>query len=1081
MPTAADEFRKKYGLSGASSQLPSLAPLTPPSPSVNSADEFRKKYGLSGAGAGGRVSAKQLESSDGLYNLAVQNGLQDRADALLAQQQGEETKKFFSGGYISDIFDVFNAAQYGITGLLKGKSFNEGVLTRQSFSDKDSLGDLGVPGIIAGVAMDIAVDPLTYIAPWTVLRKIPGAIKLIEAGQKAAFGKMVTKTIDTGIEGVEKTYETLEGGTKLGQYLGQKFVWMFGQDSVYRKTFERSTLNTAVETQNIVELTRAVTKLEPDTAAKLLQKVQPEGFETFRFARTPIADLQKILSQEEYEPVAKLWNKIDDMGQEMVDLKLLSKETYEESIGGYIKNAYLEYEQMQKKGFLGKIGVKGVKERVAGLTGEYAEELGRIDNPAYLLFKTAFDMRKDIENVKLFNSVAEKFATTIAQKGFQQLPVKTARLFTTSTGEKIEMYNKIKELNETLQPLFGELKNTFKADNKVLSEILGLEKQMGELSHLRSEEFTKFFQEGNVISKVVPGYKSIKGAERLPENLQLLGKQAEKFATMKELKNSKAGLELEKLYVNGDLERSGFPTMEKFFDYIKNPFNKTETTVKEVEAIGNLKKLIQLQKDLEKFARKTTGLRELDKRSINDSFRYLESSINKINMEKEGIYEQIGKVQLGELAGKYVPQNIYDALQDVIKPYEEPFGKQLIAHFKFFKVIMNPGTHARNIVSNTLLNWWKLGLGPWRLDRYKEAMEEVIQGGKWIEEAKTVGYGLDTFAAAEMKGLLNSPETMQWGKNLGKVWPTVKQKLGDLYQGEENIAKMAAFIHQRKAGVSIEEAWKAAESATFNYAQVTPFVRKLRESLFGFPFITFTIKSAPIVLETAIKAPHRIGAIGKIKQGIENLSDIHTTDEERAAEPSWVKEGFYVKLPMTDKYGRSAYFDLTYILPFGDLISGNFFEREISRETGIKESFPVSLGKKSPFIALVAELGKNKDFYGNKIWKESDSIEMQTKDLMRHLTKTMAPPLIADELPGGYNSKGVQQQKGLRGAVGASAENQKRTVMEELLRSVGAKVQPLDADIQEGFQEFNKKKQMQALLLENGVLNNMNINYVPKK
>jgi len=40
-----------------------------------------------------------------------------------------------------------------------------------------------------------------------------------------------------------------------------------------------------------------------------------------------------------------------------------------------------------------------------------------------------------------------------------------------------------------------------------------------------------------------------------------------------------------------------------------------------------------------------------------------------------------------------------------------------------------------------------------------------------------------------------------------------------------------------------------------------------------------------------------------------------------------LKMDFYIKLPMKDKQGRSAYFDLTYILPFGDLLAGNFFEK----------------------------------------------------------------------------------------------------------------------------------------------------------
>src|SRR3990167_3871595 len=205
MPTI-EELRQKYGTASGTSTLPSLPSLPPAPTGGGSIEELRKKYGISGGAP--LPSARKLETSNELYNLAVQNGLQDRADDILKQQAGEETKKIFSGGFITDIFDVINAAQYGVVGLLKGKSFNEGVRTRQSFSDKDALGDSGLPGIVAGIALDIAVDPLTYIAPWTIIKRVPGALKLIEAGQKTAFGKMATKTIETGIEGVTKTFET---------------------------------------------------------------------------------------------------------------------------------------------------------------------------------------------------------------------------------------------------------------------------------------------------------------------------------------------------------------------------------------------------------------------------------------------------------------------------------------------------------------------------------------------------------------------------------------------------------------------------------------------------------------------------------------------------------------------------------------------------------------------------------------------------------------------------------------------------------------------------------------------------------
>jgi hypothetical protein len=161
-------------------------------------------------------------------------------------------------------------------------------------------------------------------------------------------------------------------------------------------------------------------------------------------------------------------------------------------------------------------------------------------------------------------------------------------------------------------------------------------------------------------------------------------------------------------------------------------------------------------------------------------------------------------------------------------------------------------------------------------------------------------------------------------------------------------------------------------------------------------------------------------------------------------------------------------------------MSGSFLERGQNMKTGLPESQTTTLMNKSPFIQFVGAKAKNQDFYGNSIWKNSDSSEKQLRDLMIYTTKTYAPPLVSDQLPGGYNEKGERQNKGIMAATGASAENQKRNLMQELMRNVGAKVQPIDADIQETYTEWNKKKALENLLKENNVLNEMNINYIPK-
>lgn len=816
-----------------------------------------KAYTPGSLATAGKADTK---TSEGLYNLAVQSGLKNQADRILATQKGEETKKIFSGGFISDIFDTLSAAQYGVVGMLKGKSFVEGVKTRQSFTDKDALGDKGLPGVIGGIALDIAVDPFTYIAPYTILKKIPILSKLGIAAKTAAFGKRVS----TAIQGTDKTFDAVQGGTKMGKYLAQKLQWMSGADPVFRETFESGLKNTAVSTNNIVSMSKGIAKLKPETAAKLLTKD-----DTGRFIRVTADKLKGVLTPDEFGPVAQLYAKIDALGKEAVDLGLMSEATRKLNEGEYIKNAYTEYETAKKAGVFGRaaIGIKKILPRSKDLTPEGMAKLGQIDNPAYLLFKSGVDLTRDVENAKMFKQVAEKFGTDVAQEGFTKLP---------------------------------------------------------------------------------------------------------------------------------------------------------------------------------------TGTR------------------------------------LGSLAGKYVPDHMASYLNEIIAPSANTIQKQLVANFKFFKVVMNPGTHARNMVSNKILNYWKLGMNPLdpRVIRADlDAVKEIAKGaGKWSDEARPLGYNLDTFASAEMKGLLDSPDVSGAVGKLGGTWQKAKKALGDIYQGEENQAKLAAYIFQRTTnGLNPEDAWKAAESATFNYAQVTPFVRKLRESLFGFPFITFTVKATPLAAETAIKNPQRISVIGKIKQGIENLSDIETTDRERASEPSWVKDGFYIKLPIKDKQGRSSYFDLTYILPFGDLMSGNFFERGTDVKTGLPESQVSALMKKSPFIQTVSAIAKNQDFYGNSIWKNSDPSEKQLRDLSNYLLKTYAPPTISDQLPGGYNDKGERQNKGIISSMGASAENQKRNLMQELLRNVGAKIQPIDADIQETYQEWNKKKAMQNLLKENNILNELNITYQPKQ
>ena len=782
-------------------------------------------------------SKADLKTVEGLQVTAKQTGLGEEAGKVLATK-GEKPKEIFSGGVVSDIFDVLNAVQYGVTGLLKGKSFMEGVKTRQSFSDKDALGEFGLPGIIAGIALDIAVDPLTYISPVSIFKKIPGGVKAVKTVKDAFIS------------------------TRIGQSLGSRLVYRFGQDPVYKALDERRIKNIGVGISNLLDTVRPITKLDAS-------------------AQKAIAEARKLgklddLPSELLIKAKPAFDELDKLGKEAVDVGLLKSEIYQENVGKYIARLYRTKE---------------------------APDIAKIKIPP----------------------------------GAEKKPLRI----------DVSRFMKRKDIPEDVRKAMGEIMEAGYPTAKALVQLKG------------AVENAKFFAEVNT-----------------------------------------------------------------------------------------------------KFA----------KEAIEEGF------------------EKLPEVKtLGQLAGKYVPKPIVDSINEIVRiptVIEKGLSKYIVTPFKFSKVVLNPGTHARNVMSNFMLNNFE-GLSPARLDIYAKAASQIAKKGDLYKEAKAVGLGIDTFASQELRQFLVSPEVSKLGKikNLTKA---TLNKISDLYQKEEEWAKMAQYIYQKGKGLSPEEALKIAERATFNYAQVTPFIRRVREAVWGYPFVTFTYKVTPQVIKTLATKPTKISNVGKIKQGIENMADLKELERERASEPSWVRDGFYIKLPVKDKHGRSMYFDMTYILPFGDLVSGEVLARDVERETGLREPIGTALLKKLPFINIIREIGRNQDFRGDKIVRDSDPPEKQAADLFRYLTKVMTPPLLGEQLPGGITKAGERRPGRIAGILDqekrreAGEEVFGRTPLFELLRNFGLKIDPVDLELQEKFMDKEQQQALTTLLEEYGEIKEFKRPFIPK-
>jgi len=814
-------------------------------------DDLYQKYGL---------KSPDLNTSDGLYQVASQNGLEDKAKQVIRDNSGEEYKQIFSGGFISDIFDVLNVVSYGTVGILKGKGFADGVKNRESFADADAMGQYGLAGTIAGIALDIAFDPFTYIAPWTAAKKIPGVAKGVKAGTKAIFGETVEKSIQVGDK--LKKVANIEGGTNAGKWTAEKLSYMFGADKSFKDAWYKRNMAIGIGTRNTDKTVKMLSSLDKEAQGGLknsLVQTVDIGERTV-IERVPIDELHRTLGTPTFEKIKPIYDKMDKNTQKLIDLGVLSKEKGEENLGKYLKQSYENFLDAKGNKVSGGVGIQGTKQRVEKLSEKAIEN--RIEDPAFLFADTLMRQEKDIADATLLNQLAKTHALDKEAIGYTKM----------SGGKKL----------------------------------------------------------GSLADKYVPDYIA-------------------KYIT------------------------------PEFTDLQKSKFEKNANSV--------------------------MGL------------------------------------------------------------------------FKVSKVLLSPGALVRNGLSNMELMHIKLGIPPGHPD-YLAAAKELKTPGKWTKIFEPVGYK----AGAGFSYELNSFKAKEgWSKGIKNYYNKIIKTAGNIYGGEEDYFKLTSAINTYKKGASAEEAWKAAESALFNYSEVTPFIKNLRTAWYGVPFATFTVKATPIIAEGIVKHPARISYIGKIKNAIEEMSDIKETEKERASEPQWIKDGFFVKLPIKDKEGRSAYFDLTYILPFGDLVSGQFLSRNISRETGVKESIPSALLSKNPALNFIKEISKNQDFTGNKIWKDSDSWEKQLLEIQRHLFKSLAPPPIADQIPGGYNSKNERVQSGIyKSLTPDQKDTQKRTVVQELLKNFGMKIQPVNSDIQESMNEWQKKKGIGTLLSDENVIKEYSSFYQPK-
>ena len=432
----------------------------------------------------------------------------------------------------------------------------------------------------------------------------------------------------------------------------------------------------------------------------------------------------------------------------------------------------------------------------------------------------------------------------------------------------------------------------------------------------------------------------------------------------------------------------------------------------------------------------------------------------------------------GLLSGKFVSKEVWNALKGSFEPSKE-LGENLVLGFKHVKVVWNPASHVRNAFSASIQNWWKMGLGPWRADLYFDAHKEFKSNGKYLKEMKELGFSERTGYMAELmnnyllnKELIGKSIKQQIGSKVGfvKYLKKLDRLMLNSYGHTDNIAKVAAYKFGRSKGLSKEEAYSQAMAATFNYSEITPFVHQMRRAIWGVPFITFALKAVPLTAETLVNNPNRISFFGKVRNDLFKAAGVDG-EQEAEALPDYMRDDMFVmRIPWKDSEGRSMYFDMSYIIPFGAIADGSLLKDPIAS---------------NPVLQLIREVSRNETFSGNKIFKESDDIDSVIVDLTAHVLKLGLPPSATDFMSDGYKRDGTRAASKMGWERWAGINTQdlgpgERTYYQNLFRTLGMGATPYEINSRESAMAYTQQENLTKLLTENGVIKTFNSPYLPK-
>lgn len=389
--------------------------------------------------------------------------------------------------------------------------------------------------------------------------------------------------------------------------------------------------------------------------------------------------------------------------------------------------------------------------------------------------------------------------------------------------------------------------------------------------------------------------------------------------------------------------------------------------------------------------------RLLDKRFAEDAPTDVAIGGDKVIAEwaKENNLEQVkgDKNVVGVLAGRYLPKHIakdVNELTKVPKLIERWYGAYLQA-WKASKTIWNPPTHMRNIFGNFMFTDLA-GVAvhdPRNLKYYKAAMADLIAKGSDYRLLVREGVIGGEYYGNEVKQILvrmekgDAPDLA-----LIKLGQLLHEKLGRLYNAEDQVFKLAAFLKYRSQGMNAKTAAREVNRWFPNYAELHPWTKKVSRSPVGGPFLAFNEQAIRIVGRAMIRHPLKLAKWAAIPGAMTAFSTYYLgMDEDEKDLVDSRRSSFEPLLPVRDKDGAVQKLDLRYIIPMA-----NELQKIIDLGTGKSGRIEVPFLLQNPPLAGWNDLTYNKNlFTGRQIVDPKDGLKTKIVKWTNHMLWESAP------------------------------------------------------------------------------------------